>query len=72
MRQVSRNQAERERNSADCSFKIKLGGHQSESPLWSSCQVCNMASWIIHVTMMVLSVFISSSQGKRDQQLYCS
>ncbi|XP_034062265.1 protein canopy-1 [Gymnodraco acuticeps] len=31
-----------------------------------------MASWIIHVTMMVLSVFISSSQGKRDQQLYCS
>uniref|UniRef100_A0A3P8UDT9 Canopy FGF signaling regulator 1 n=1 Tax=Amphiprion percula TaxID=161767 RepID=A0A3P8UDT9_AMPPE len=31
-----------------------------------------MTSWIIQTTMMVLSVFIGSSQGKRDQVLYCS
>lgn len=31
-----------------------------------------MASWIIQITVMVLSVFTSSSQGKRDKQLYCS
>ncbi|XP_068195452.1 protein canopy-1 [Antennarius striatus] len=31
----------------------------------------NMASWIIHLTM-VLSVFIRSCQGKRDEILYCS
>ncbi|KAF1383239.1 hypothetical protein PFLUV_G00129670 [Perca fluviatilis] len=31
-----------------------------------------MASWIVQMTVMVLSVFISSSQGKRDKMLYCS
>ncbi|KAM4624086.1 protein canopy-1 [Polymixia lowei] len=31
-----------------------------------------MASWIIQITVVVLSVFISSSQGKRDKVLYCS
>ncbi|KAG7524655.1 hypothetical protein JOB18_015202 [Solea senegalensis] len=31
-----------------------------------------MASWIIQMTVMVLSVFISSSHGKRDKVLYCS
>ncbi|XP_071347905.1 protein canopy-1 [Trachinotus anak] len=31
-----------------------------------------MASWIIQMTVVVLSVFIGSSQGKRDQVLYCS
>ncbi|XP_053186061.1 protein canopy-1 [Scomber japonicus] len=31
-----------------------------------------MASWIIQVTVMVLSVFISSCQGKKDKVLYCS
>ncbi|XP_042353970.1 protein canopy-1 [Plectropomus leopardus] len=31
-----------------------------------------MASWIIQMTVMLLSVFISSSQGKRDKVLYCS
>jgi len=30
----------------------------------------NMASWVIHMALMLLSVL--SSQGKRDQQLYCS
>ncbi|XP_056276809.1 protein canopy-1 [Pseudoliparis swirei] len=29
-----------------------------------------MASWVIHMALMLLSVL--SSQGKRDQQLYCS
>uniref|UniRef100_A0A3Q3FS89 Canopy FGF signaling regulator 1 n=2 Tax=Labrus bergylta TaxID=56723 RepID=A0A3Q3FS89_9LABR len=33
----------------------------------------NMACWVIQVMMMMLlSVFISSCQGKRDQVLYCS
>ncbi|CAK6974259.1 protein canopy-1 [Scomber scombrus] len=31
-----------------------------------------MASWIIQITVMVLSVFISSCQGKKDKVLYCS
>ncbi|KAM4551096.1 protein canopy-1 isoform 1-T2 [Odontesthes bonariensis] len=31
-----------------------------------------MVSLIIQMTAMVLSVFISSSQGKRDKMLYCS
>ncbi|XP_056149072.1 protein canopy-1 isoform X2 [Lampris incognitus] len=31
-----------------------------------------MTSWIIHVTMLVLSVFIGSTEGKRDRMLYCS
>nr|XP_020441122.1 protein canopy-1-like [Monopterus albus] len=31
-----------------------------------------MASWIIQTTVMMLSVFISSSLGKRDKMLYCS
>ncbi|XP_071765792.1 protein canopy-1 [Centroberyx gerrardi] len=31
-----------------------------------------MASWIIQMTVVVLSVFINSSQGKRDTMLYCS
>ncbi|XP_028283700.1 protein canopy-1 [Parambassis ranga] len=35
-------------------------------------KVIDMASWIIQVTVMVLSVFSSSSHGKRDKVLYCS
>ncbi|XP_070701450.1 protein canopy-1 isoform X2 [Pempheris klunzingeri] len=31
-----------------------------------------MAFWIIQMTVMVLSVFVSSTQGKRDELLYCS
>ncbi|XP_031730818.1 protein canopy-1 isoform X2 [Anarrhichthys ocellatus] len=31
-----------------------------------------MASWIIQMTVMVLSVFTRSSQGKRDKEIYCS
>ncbi|XP_049455430.1 protein canopy-1 [Epinephelus fuscoguttatus] len=31
-----------------------------------------MASWIIQMTVMVLSVFISGGHGKRDKVLYCS
>uniref|UniRef100_A0A4W6CVP8 Canopy FGF signaling regulator 1 n=1 Tax=Lates calcarifer TaxID=8187 RepID=A0A4W6CVP8_LATCA len=31
-----------------------------------------MASWIIHMTVLVLSLFISSGKGKRDKVLYCS
>ncbi|KAA8587598.1 hypothetical protein FQN60_016460, partial [Etheostoma spectabile] len=31
-----------------------------------------MASWIIQMTVMLLSVFIGSGQGKRDKVLYCS
>ncbi|XP_070830464.1 protein canopy-1 [Chaetodon trifascialis] len=31
-----------------------------------------MATWIVQMTVMVLSVFIRSSQGKRDEVLYCS
>ncbi|XP_022616779.1 protein canopy-1-like [Seriola dumerili] len=31
-----------------------------------------MASWIIQMTVVLLSVFANSSQGKRDQVLYCS
>ncbi|XP_040911505.1 protein canopy-1 [Toxotes jaculatrix] len=31
-----------------------------------------MGSWIIQTAVMVLSVFISSGQGKRDKVLYCS
>ncbi|XP_071386963.1 protein canopy-1 [Centroberyx affinis] len=31
-----------------------------------------MASWIIQMTVVVLSVFIHSSQGKRDTMVYCS
>ncbi|XP_044222857.1 protein canopy-1 [Thunnus albacares] len=31
-----------------------------------------MASWIIQMAVMVLSVFISSCQGKKDKVLYCS
>ncbi|XP_047444462.1 protein canopy-1 [Mugil cephalus] len=31
-----------------------------------------MASWIIQISVMVLSVLISSCQGKREKMLYCS
>ncbi|XP_047225364.1 protein canopy-1 [Girardinichthys multiradiatus] len=31
-----------------------------------------MASWMFHMSVMVLSTFISSSQSKRDKLLYCS
>ncbi|XP_029381290.1 protein canopy-1 isoform X2 [Echeneis naucrates] len=31
-----------------------------------------MAPWIIQMTLVLLPVFISSSQGKRDKVLYCS
>ncbi|XP_029929423.1 protein canopy-1 [Myripristis murdjan] len=31
-----------------------------------------MASWIIQMTVVVLSVFVNSSQGKKDKTLYCS
>ncbi|XP_029971734.1 protein canopy-1 [Salarias fasciatus] len=31
-----------------------------------------MASWIIQVTLMLLSVFVLCSQAKRDSVLYCS
>ncbi|CAN9502861.1 unnamed protein product [Ophioblennius macclurei] len=32
----------------------------------------NMASWIIQVTLMLLSVFVLCSQAKKDTMLYCS
>uniref|UniRef100_A0A3P9MAL5 Canopy FGF signaling regulator 1 n=1 Tax=Oryzias latipes TaxID=8090 RepID=A0A3P9MAL5_ORYLA len=31
-----------------------------------------MASWIIQMMVMMMSVFIKTSHGKRDQVLYCS
>ncbi|XP_041659912.1 protein canopy-1 [Cheilinus undulatus] len=31
-----------------------------------------MACWVVQVTMMMMSIFISSASGKRDKVLYCS
>ncbi|KAM3865895.1 protein canopy-1-like [Diretmus argenteus] len=31
-----------------------------------------MASWVIHMAVVLLSVFINTSQGRRDKILYCS
>ncbi|KAK9539569.1 hypothetical protein VZT92_004668 [Zoarces viviparus] len=57
---VSHNSAERPR--VRCQLTVAC----------SHRQVTNMASWIIQMTVMVLSVFTSSSQGKRDKEIYCS